>query len=80
VEAEQTAQVGICRDLFSPFRPAQVEAAWLAAQDGLIPRLAQAVYDERDRGCCDPAILGHCRRPGEHYRGCIVVDTILGKQ
>jgi hypothetical protein len=48
--AEQTAQVGICRDLFSPFRPAQVEAAWLAAQDGLIPQPAQAVYEERDPG------------------------------
>jgi hypothetical protein len=89
----------LCRALFSHFRPVVVDPAWLAAQDGLVARLAQAVYDERDRhsglldnarltvladaleeaGCGDPVILGHCRRPGEHYRGCFLVDALLGK-
>jgi hypothetical protein len=32
-----------------------------------------------DAGCADAAILAHCRRPGEHVRGCWVVDLLLGK-
>ena len=27
-----------------------------------------------------PAILNHCRQPGEHVRGCWVVDLVLGKE
>ncbi len=47
---------------------------WLAWNDGTIPKLAQAIYDERrfadmplladaleEAGCEDAAILGHCR-------------------
>jgi hypothetical protein len=30
-------------------------------------------------GCTDAAILGHCRAPGPHVRGCWVVDLLLGK-
>jgi hypothetical protein len=47
----------------------QVEAAWLAAQDGLIPQLARAVYDERDprSGVLDTARL-------------TVLDAFLGKR
>jgi hypothetical protein len=29
-------------------------------------------------GCTDPVLLNHCRRPGEHVRGCWVLDLILG--
>ncbi len=30
--------------------------------------------------CSDPtAMLKHCRQPGEHVRGCWVVDLLLGK-
>jgi hypothetical protein len=32
-----------------------------------------------EAGCCDPVIPDHCRQPGEHYRGCFVVDALLGK-
>src|SRR5690348_13775198 len=32
-----------------------------------------------DAGCTDPRILDHCRQPGEHVRGCWVVDLLLGK-
>jgi hypothetical protein len=28
----------------------------------------------------DPDILNHCRQPGEHVRGCWVVDILLGKE
>jgi hypothetical protein len=32
-----------------------------------------------DAGCSDPDILGHCRGPGPHVRGCWLIDLILGK-
>jgi len=32
-----------------------------------------------DAGCGDEDILRHCRRPGEHFRGCWVIDLLLGK-
>jgi hypothetical protein len=54
--------------------------------------MAQAIYEGRrfadlpvladaleDAGCADAALLGHCRGPGEHVRGCWVVDLLLGK-
>jgi hypothetical protein len=54
--------------------------------------MAQAIYVERlfadlpiladalkDAGCTDAAILALCRGPGEHVRGCWVVDLLLGK-
>jgi hypothetical protein len=54
--------------------------------------LAQGVYDERafdrlpvladaleDAGCLAGEILGHCRQPGQHVRGCWVVDILLGR-
>jgi hypothetical protein len=32
-----------------------------------------------EAGCTNADILNHCRQPGEHVRGCWVVDLILGK-
>jgi hypothetical protein len=57
-----------------------------------VVKLAQAIYDERafnrlpiladaleEAGCTTAEILNHCRQPGEHVRGCWVVNAILGK-
>ncbi|MFO0797777.1 MAG: hypothetical protein U0804_09875 [Gemmataceae bacterium] len=44
---------------------------------GPMPVLADAL---EDAGCTDPDLLGHCRSPGPHVRGCWVVDLILGKE
>jgi hypothetical protein len=33
-----------------------------------------------EAGCDNTDILDHCRQPGEHVRGCWVVDALLGKQ
>jgi hypothetical protein len=41
-----------------------------------MPILADAL---QDAGCEDAAILGHCRGPGPHVRGCWAVDLVLGK-
>jgi hypothetical protein len=90
---ESTKQAEILRDLFgNPFRPVSVKSAWLAWDGGTVPRLAQSIYDDRafdrlpaladaleEAGCTDSDILGHCRGPGPHVKGCWVVDLILGK-
>jgi hypothetical protein len=84
----------LIREVFgNPFRPLEVPAAWLAWQDGTVPRLAQVIYDNRsfadlplladaleEAGCTDAALLAHCRTPAEHVLGCWVLDALLGKQ
>ena len=42
-----------------------------------MPILADAL---EDAGCTDADILGHCRCPGPHVRGCLVVDLLRGRQ
>jgi hypothetical protein len=42
-----------------------------------LPVLADAL---EDAGCDNADILNHCRQPGEHVRGCWVVDLVLGKE
>ena len=91
--AAQCDQATLLREIISnPFRLVALDPAWLAWNDGAAPKLAQAIYDNRafdrlplladaseDAGCTDAAILAHCRSPGEHVRGCWVVDMVLGK-
>jgi hypothetical protein len=83
----------LLRDLFgNPFRPAALDPAWLAWNGGAVRKMAESIYEERrfadlpvladaleDAGCADAAVLAHCRGPGEHVRGCWVVDLLLGK-
>lgn len=90
---ERAAQAHLLRDIFgNPFRPVTFAPAWLTWHGGLVVSMAQRMYDSRDfsdlpiladaleeAGCSDPDILGHCRQPGEHVRGCWVVDLVLGK-
>jgi hypothetical protein len=33
-----------------------------------------------EAGCQEPVVLDHCRGGGEHFRGCWVVDGLLGKE
>jgi hypothetical protein len=86
-------QCDLLRDLFGDaFRPVAVDPAWLGWKDGLVCRLARAIYDGRrfgdlprladllaDAGCTDDTILAHCRLPGGHVPGCWVVDLLLAK-
>ena len=82
-------------DLSGPrlFRPLPLDPRWLAWNDGAVRKMAQVIYDDRafdrlpiladaleDAGCDNAAILSHCRGPGEHVRGCWVVDLLLGKE
>jgi hypothetical protein len=86
-------QADLLRDLLgNPFRQAPADPAWLAWREGTIACLAQAIYDSQtcarlpvladaleEAGCTDVDVLGHCRVPGPHARGCWVVDLLLGK-
>ena len=90
-ELEVVAQCHFFRDVFgNPFRPVTLDPAW---QTTNVLALAQAIYDDRafdrmpiladaleDAGCDNADILNHCRQPGEHVRGCWVVDLVLGKE
>jgi len=84
----------LARDIFgNPYQPQpSLDPAWLGWHDGLVPATAQTMYDTRefgdtavladmleDAGCDDPRILSHLRGPGQHVRGCHVIDLILGK-
>jgi hypothetical protein len=83
------------RDLFGPlpFRKVRIQPAWLAANDGAVTALARTIYQERhwadvpiladaleEAGCANADLLDHCRAAQRHYRGCWVVDLILGKK
>jgi hypothetical protein len=88
---ERAMQCQLLRCVFgNPFRPLAVDSSWMTSA---VISLAQAIYDDRafDRlpvladaleegGCANAAILGHCRGPSPHVRGCSVVDLLLGKE
>jgi hypothetical protein len=74
----------------NPFRPVEVDPAWLSVGDGNVVRVAESIYargsfDElrfladalEDAGCADADVLGHCRGPGPHVRGCWVLDLFI---
>jgi hypothetical protein len=78
------------RDIFSPFRSAPFDPAWLTstvlamacyAYDSgdfsAMPILADAL---QDAGCEDEEVLTHCRGESVHVCGCWVLDAILGKE
>jgi hypothetical protein len=89
--AEELAQTNVVRDIFgNPFRRASLDPAWVTP--GVVAP-AQTIYDARafgrlpelagaleHAGCRNAGVLDHCRQPGEHVRGCWVVDLVLGKE
>ena len=89
-QRERRAQTDSLRCIFgNPFRPVTLDPAWLTAT---VKQLAEAIYEERafdrmpilgdaleESGCSNGDILSHCRQPGQHCRGCWVVDLLLGK-
>jgi hypothetical protein len=87
------AKCDLVREVYgNPFQPVPAERAWLSWREGTVVRMAEAIYDEwaferlpiladalEDAGCDSAEILAHCREPGEHVRGCWVVDLLLAK-
>jgi hypothetical protein len=91
--AEWAAQADLLRDIFCPFRALSLAEGLLVWNDRAIPRLAHTLYHDRafelfpiladaleDAGCTDAVLLGHCRGPGPHVRGCFVLDPLLEKE
>jgi hypothetical protein len=88
---ERNAQSTLLRCLFgNPFRPVALKPTWRTSN---VTALAKAIYADRafdrlpiladaleDAGCDKADILNHCRQPGEHLRGCWVVDLVLMKE
>ena len=77
----------------NPFADIQLDRALLTWRDGTIPNLARACYDSKDfsmigilgdaleeAGCNEPTILEHTRVEQTHFRGCWMIDMILGKK
>jgi len=67
------------------------DPVWLRWNDGTVRKMAEAIYQDNtfadvpiladaleEAGCENFAILHHCRAKIRHYRGCWVVDAILG--
>ena len=91
-EAERQWQAGVLQDLFgNPFRLLQLDPFWLLTDDAAAQHLARVIYDEdrfgdlpyladalEDAGCTCEMLLDHCRAKRSHYRGCWVVDAVLG--
>jgi hypothetical protein len=95
--AKEIVRRRLCRLLHDIFgeahHPVLLEPDWLTCNEGAVPKLAEAIYEElafdrlpiladalEDAGCTNEAVLHHCRVPAEHVRGCWLLDAILGKQ
>jgi hypothetical protein len=76
----------------NPFKSSALDPSWLDWNGSTVVKLAQGIYDDRafdrlpvladaleEAGCHDADILGHCRHPGPHVRGCWVVDLLTGR-
>jgi hypothetical protein len=89
---ERKHQEMLLRDIFgNPFRRLQIEPSWLQANGGAVSQIAQAIYNQRDfdslpiladvleeGGCTNTDLQAHCRMPGDHVRGCWLIDALLG--
>jgi hypothetical protein len=75
------------------YHPTPLDPVLRTWHDSLLVSMARRMYDARgfadlpiladaleDAGCTNADILTHCRQPGEHVRGCWVVDLLLGKK
>lgn len=81
--------VDFVRDIFgNPFDPVVIEPAW---RTGRVVSLAKMMHCNRDfsamhqladalrdAGCQHHGILDHCFQATAHFRGCWLVDSILG--
>jgi hypothetical protein len=86
-------QAELVREVFgNPFRPSRADAHWLKWNGGTVRALAEAAYDSSDfgllpvladalqeAGCADVNVLNHCRKDGNHVRGCWVLDLLGGR-
>jgi hypothetical protein len=92
---EEDAQADLFREIAAHLLlPATFDPLWRIFDDGIVVKLAQGIYEERayermpvlgdaleEAGCTCPEMLQHCRQsPGEHTRGCWVLDLCLDRK
>jgi hypothetical protein len=93
---ELEVQAGFIHCLLGPppsFRPKPMRPEWLAFEDGVVPKLAHAIRDERgfdrmpiladmleDAGCGDEVLLEHLRRQEPHCHGCYALKLLTGEK
>ena len=89
-EGQYRREADMVRDIFgNPFRHVIFCPSW---RTSTAVSLTRQIYDSRDfsampiladalqdAGCEDEQLLGHCRGPGPHVRGCWAIDLVLGK-
>jgi len=87
---DRQLQTAILNDIFGSWLcPLTIESHWLTST---VLDLSNSIYAERqfermpilgdalmDAGCDNEALLNHCVSKGPHFRGCWVVDLLLGK-
>jgi len=74
----------------NPFRPVDVDPAWLAWGDGAVANVAESIYERgsfgelrfladalEDAGCTNADVLDHLRSQGPHVRGCWALDLFV---
>ena len=90
VQSSHPGQCDVLRDVVGvPFDPVAADPRWLT---GTVVGLAAAIdldraYDRlpiladalEDAGCDDESALAHCRSGSAHFRGCWVIDLVLGR-
>jgi hypothetical protein len=90
---ESVCQAHLVREIFgNPFRPIPFDPVWRTVNDGVVLRMATAIYQDRswddlpiladaleEAGCDQPRLLEHLHGPGPHTRGCWALDLILGR-
>ena len=88
-----TIQIPVLHDLFGPvlFRTVVSHPSWLVQESGTVHTVAKGLYENsafermgtlaqalKDAGCQDEEVLAHCLEPGPHFRGCWLLDLLLG--
>jgi hypothetical protein len=90
-QQEEARQCDLLREIVGPRPAASIAfaASWRYRNDSAARRLAEVIYNDQlfedmpilgdalqDAGCEDERILRHCYEPGNHLRGCWVVDLV----
>jgi hypothetical protein len=92
---EEDAQADLFREIAAHLLLGlDFDPLWRAFDGGIVVQLAGAIYEDRayermpilgdaleEAGCTSTELLQHCRQtPGEHVRGCWVLDLCLARK
>jgi hypothetical protein len=87
-----TGAIALVREVFGPCLRCTIDPGWLTWNDHTVARLARTICDDSDfkllpvladaleeSGCTEVDLLGHCRGPGMHVKGCWALDLLLDR-